>query len=121
MAVAGGIDEEHIVHGGGTAGVGDGDFAPRAKQGDEIGIDAAAEAFDIGGVDEELGAMGSERVERGMGERQVSEGLPAVHGHGPPGWGAAAGKIDDQFVGTDGSDERVQSIGEKVAAGIKQR
>lgn len=57
------LDQLQIGNGATAAGVGDGDAAPLAQLGDELVVDAALQAFDVGGVDEELGAVGFEEVD----------------------------------------------------------
>ena len=45
-----------------ASSVGDGDGAPLAQLCDQLVVDAALQALDIGGVDQELGAVGLEEA-----------------------------------------------------------
>ncbi|KFY27240.1 hypothetical protein V493_03623 [Pseudogymnoascus sp. VKM F-4281 (FW-2241)] len=53
----GSLDELKIGDTTPTAGVGDGNRAPLAKSTDEVSVDAALEAFVVGGMDEEFGGV----------------------------------------------------------------
>ena len=99
---------------------------PLSQEGDEVLVDAGLEAFGVGGVDEEFGAVRREEGEGGGGDGHGGEGGPLVgrdvplwrrwgvgrHGGGGGWWegvldDTAAGEIDDQFgfVGGEGGED----------------
>lgn len=58
LPAAEGLDAVQVRQGAGPAGVGHGDGAPLRQALDEGLVDALLEALVVGGVDEELGAVG---------------------------------------------------------------
>lgn len=111
------MDELEVAEVTGAAGIGDGAVevgGPGGEGDDEVLVDAALEALDVGGVDEELGAVGSEAGESFGREEHVGEGLPLVDGDSPRGGGgggrggrgvggrgrdATTAEVDDETVG----------------------
>lgn len=108
-----------------ASSVGDGDGAPLAQLCDQLVVDAALQALDVGGVDQELGAVGLEEADalfehllaasspthfthstqaedqirgRTLVQLKVGDGLPLVGGDKPLIVLAATRQVDDELV-----------------------
>ena len=58
-----GLHKFQVLDGAAAPSVGDGDGAPLAQLCDQLVVDATLQALDIGGVDQELGAIGLEQAD----------------------------------------------------------
>ncbi len=104
------VDGLEIFDGACSAGVGGGQGRPVSDFLDQPDIDAGAEAFDIDGVDEELGAEGGEGME-GIGtEGDFGEVLPAVGDHPVLSVAEATAEVEDDAGSTDETLEGVETI-----------
>lgn len=57
------LHELQVLERAAASSVGDGDGAPLAQLCDQLVVDAALQALDVGGVDQELGAVGLEEAD----------------------------------------------------------
>lgn len=114
------VDGFQVGKGGSAAGVGERAVRPAAEKTHELGVDALAESFDVGGVDEEFGAEGGELIEGLVVELEVGERLPAVHGNDPAVLGAAAGEVDHEFFGRYEMGEFFETLREKFAGFVEK-
>ena len=93
-AVADLVHEAEVVDRTGAAGIGGRDGGVLGEQRDEIEVDALRETFHIHSVDQELGAMLGQYLQRGGVHAQIGEGLPAVAHHPVRPLAPAAGEVE---------------------------
>lgn len=109
-ALAESLDEVQIGQGVRAAGVGAGDRRPAAERRDELGVDSARESLDVGGVNQELGAVLGDRGERLRTKGEVGLALPAVDGNPPAVAHPSAAQVDDEPLPPDRPRQRIQTL-----------